>query len=438
MKKKSWWLVKILSPIAVAGGCLSIIPFTTSCSFMYHDLKHIAPYLHEIVYDDYREDVKYETIDDSEAFGCSSVRLGNYYGRNFDYVYNDTPEFVVRVKANKQLHRHESIAIATHFGLREKKLLNGQYHKQLELVPNLTMDGINDAGVICSSNVVSMEPNKEVLTAETKPGEGKKKLHALFIPRYVLDNASSAEDAVNKLTNDVNIFGNLKKEMNLHIMIADKTKTYVVEFFKKKDSNHNHFDVVAEEKSDNWNNPTSIMTNHYLNTDQATFTNEEKFGNERLELLKKHYPQTQDQYNNFGFDDMVALMRNVQFSKAYRIHTDPSEKATSQIPMGKTGYDLELSEWYSEKVKQKDIATWEESKTPSQQSDFWQDLFVGFDQLKEDFAEKVREEANPSYWITTHNTTYHWDWEKNEGLLSVIVQEQYEHHYDYHIKINAN
>lgn len=385
---------------------------------MYHDLKHIAPYLHEIVYDDYRKDTEYETTKEAEAFGCSSVRCGDYYGRNFDYVYNDTPEFVVRVKANEKLQRHESIGIATHFGLREKKLLNGQYHKQLELVPNLTLDGINDAGVICSTNVVSMEPNQveiagQKVIPETNPG--KEDLHVLFIPRFVLDNANSVDDAVNKLK-QMNIMGNLNNEMNIHTMIADKNKTVVVEFFHLKGSNHNHFDVVEQTKV----GKEAIMTNHYLNNGD-NFVNDEKFGNERLAILQKGY----DSYSpNPTFDGMVDLMKTVKFSKAYQ---EGKEKQPMQ-PSDDLD-KLNTREWYSEKVKQTEIANYDESSAK------WQEIFAKMAQLKIDYQHKIREEAKHDFWITTHNTTYHWDWTNNDGLLSVIVQEQYNHNYQYHIKI---
>ena len=211
MKKKNKKLSKIIAPVALAAGCLATLP-ATSCG-MHSSVKHIAPYLHEITYDDYTYDKDFVTTKEAEAFGCSSVRNGNFYGRNFDYVFNDTPEFVVRVKANKKKNRHASIGIATHFGLRESKLLKGEYKKQLELVPNITLDGINDAGVICSHNVVSMEHGD--IGEGTNPGA--EKLHMLFIPRFVLDNASSVDEAV-KLIKERNIVGNLGGKHYLHIM----------------------------------------------------------------------------------------------------------------------------------------------------------------------------------------------------------------------------
>ncbi|MCQ2957136.1 MAG: linear amide C-N hydrolase [Mycoplasmoidaceae bacterium] len=249
MKKKSHKLSKIITPAALAAGCLATLP-ATSCSSMHSNIVHRAKYLHEITFDDYIYDSNFVTTKEAKGFGCSSVRNGNYYGRNFDYVFNDVPEFVVRVKANKEKKRHASIGIATHFGLHEEKLLKGEYQDQIDLIPNITLDGINDAGLICSHNVVSMEPNEvegHKYDPQTNPeNKEAKQLHMLFVPRYVLDNAATVEEAINLLTdNNVNIMGNLNGEHNLHIMIADATRTCIVEFFHKKESaDHNHFDVV--------------------------------------------------------------------------------------------------------------------------------------------------------------------------------------------------
>lgn len=327
MKKNSKKLSKIIAPVALAAGCLATLP-ATSCG-MHSSVKHIAPYLHEITYDDYTYDKDFITTQSAEAFGCSSVRRGNFYGRNFDYVFNDTPEFIVRVKENKKKNRHASIGMATHFGLRETKLLNGDYKKQLELVPNITLDGINDAGVICSHNVVSMEPdnvNGKQIKAETQPDNPNAfQLHQLFVPRYVLDNADSVDKAIELLTSkDLNIKGDLGGTHHLHIMIADKNKTVVVEFFDN--NNLGHFQVVVDEKKEDatgegYNLP--IMTNFYVNNgNNQYFTNDNKIGVERYAILKDGYTKVN------SFADMESLMKKVMYSISYLYVHNP-------VPLGK-------------------------------------------------------------------------------------------------------
>lgn len=419
MKKNGKKLAKIIAPVALAGGCLATMP-TTGCSntSMYYNVHKKADYLYEITYDDYRYDADYETIEEAEAFGCSSVRRGQYYGRNFDYVYNDTPEFIVHVKEDKRKKRHASLAVATHFGLREEKMAAGKYDKQLELIPNLTMDGINDQGVICSSNVVSMEPNEgETITPETRPNEGLRKLHVLFIPRFVLDNANSAADAVEKLKT-VNIFGDLDKKMYIHTMIADKDSTYVVEFYHDKNSPHQHFDVIAREKG--INTTDAIMTNCYVNLDDehTSWVNDEKFGNERLAILKDGYNTVE------SFGDMVNLMQRVKFSIAYQEGHNP---VPINIQSGQQTGDL-TSEWYSEFIKQS-ICEQYFSQDPAIKKQ-WEKAKAALESLKERWETKDRKLHDHDIWHTTHNSTY----DLENSHLCVYVQENYGRPFDFYLK----
>lgn len=419
MKKNSKKLSKIIAPLALAGGCLATVP-AASCGKMYTEVKHIAPYLHEITFDDYRYDSDFVTTESAEAFGCSSVRKGNYYGRNFDYVYNDTPEFVVRVKQNKSKNRHASIGMATHFGLRETKLLNGDYDKQLELVPNITLDGINDAGVICSHNVVSMEPDAGT-TPETQPNNPNAfQLHQLFVPRYILDNADSVDEAIQLLqSTNLNIKGNLGGSHHLHIMIADKNKTVVVEFFDRSGSGH--FEVVVDEKKENGGGKEyglPIMTNFYVNNgNNQYFTNDNKIGVERYEILKNGYRDVN------SFADMEALMKKVMYSISYLYVHNP-------VPLGKDWGDEGegdlTSEWYSESFLQSVIESFTnlgslkpyEKKYENLKKDYWITRMMDF-----------RNPSNPTFWQTTHNSTY--DMENKH--LRIVVQEQYEVYFDYYL-----
>ncbi|MBQ0045822.1 MAG: hypothetical protein KBS35_02945 [Mycoplasma sp.] len=403
MKKNTKKISKIIAPVALTAGCLATLP-ATSCG-MHSSVKHIAPYLHEITYDDYTYDKDFVTTESAEAFGCSSVRNGNFYGRNFDYVFNDTPEFVVRVKANKKKNRHASIGIATHFGLRESKLLKGEYKKQLELVPNITLDGINDAGVICSHNVVSMEPGE--IGEGTNPGA--EKLHMLFIPRFVLDNASSAQDAVDKLATR-NIVGNLSGSHYLHIMIADAKETHVVEFF---DTDHDgKFNVVDQIKDKGH----EIMTNYYVNNN-GDFDNYKKLGDERYEILKANYSM------GSSFSGMETLMKKVMYSNAYRFNHDTDKMR------GNDGQKTELnlsSEWYSESIDYDHL--YDPTFDPSDPT-----VVDKYNRLKQDYWNSrlldYRNPPEPKFWQTTHNSTY--DMENKH--LRVVVQEQYEVYYDYYL-----
>lgn len=355
---------------------LMIIIFITGCTKkekgLYYDLNKLNKYLYEITYNDYKYDTNLETITNVEDFGCSSVKNGNYYGRNFDFIYNDVPEFIVRVNANK--NRHASIGVTNVSSIKSYDNLTENQPKILELLPNFTLDGINDNGVICSINVV---PKEDVIPVTGTNPNGEN-LHMGLIVRYVLDNADSADNAI-ELLKGRNIYGDLGEHYNLHIMIADKDKTYVVEFIDNK--------LVAQEKKDN----EQIMTNFYVNLNYLT---ENSAGVERYNILKENY----DEGNTF--EGMWKLLQRVKYSQAY----------------------LFDNTWYSEFLTQSQLSSMgpEGIKTN-----------VEFNELKQNYwisrTYNYRNPSNSSYWFTTHNSTY----DINKIKLRVTIQEDYNNYYEY-------
>lgn len=337
--------------------------------------QQIAPYLYEISYNDYQFDENQTTLDTMEAFGCSSARNGNFYSRNFDFIFDDTPEFVVRMNAKEG--RHASIGVALHRGLREANMQAGEYKEQLKLIPNFTLDGINDAGVIISDNVVSQKDVKP-LTGTNPSGE---KLHAGFVPRMVLNEADSADEAI-ELIKSRNIYGEAVSGMYLHYMIADANKTYVVELIDNK--------VVVEEKTGD----QQIMTNFYVNMPEIS---ENAAGVERYNILKENYASMN------SMEGISTAFEKVRFSNAYRYSTEPL--------------------WLSE-VMPKSIANTTDLITIAEMTN-------RFDNLRADYWNAItndtRNPANPAFWHTTHNSTY----DISKKLLRLTVQEDYAHHYDF-------
>ncbi len=352
---------------------------TIADSKMYTAPKQIAPYLYEMTFNDYVVDEENTTTNAMEAFGCSSVRNGNFYGRNFDYIFNDSPEFVVHMKANG--NRHASLGIATHFGMRETALLEGKYDKQFELVPNFTLDGINDAGVIASINVV---PGKDDMTELTGTNPEGEPLHAGFAVRYILDNANSADEAV-ELLQSRNMYGSAVSGLYLHIMIADPNKTYVVEFIDNK--------LVAEEKTGD----DQIMTNFYVNLPELT---EHASGVERYQILKENYNEGNSVVG------MRSLMARVKYSNAYNYSNN--------------------IEWYSESIPQSVL------KNPN--SPEFAEYLKKFDNIRKDYwnyiTNDVRNPANPTFWHTTHNSVY----DIENRTLRVTVQENYSDYFDFSLE----
>lgn len=367
MKKRNLLIFLLIMVCLIISGCRK----NKNEDYIYNNFKKVDDYLYEIHYKDYIYDENLETITNIEEFGCSSVKNGDFYGRNFDFIFSDVPEFVIKVDKNK--NRHASIGVSNLSGIHKGDDIENKYKHKLELLPNFTLDGINDSGVISSINVVPKEDTAPI-TGTNPSGE---KLNTAFIVRYILDNADSADHAI-ELLKEKNIYGDMGEHYNLHVMIADKDKTYVVEFIDNK--------MVAEEKKGN----EQIMTNFYVNLEELT---ENSAGVERYQILKGNY----DEGNTF--EGMWNLMQKVKYSKAYLLD----------------------SKWYSEFVPQsalKDKTKLNELKDSSK------DLLINY-WVARTYDERTP--ANQSYWFTTHNSVYDIKVKK----LRVTIQENYNKYYEY-------
>ena len=185
---------------------LSLLSLTSCGKTYYTSAKQIAPFLHEITYSDYAEDTNYETTkfeEDALDFGCTSIRNGKIYGRNYDYYYTDSPSFLVKIKRNKD--RFQSIGIANSLSLTdgvvaEMEKENKNQH-DLSIVPNFTLDGINENGVVANMNVVDYEDGG-IPEGEYTTNPGAPKLY-LYFSAFVMSSSS-----LSILTQYFHSFGN--------------------------------------------------------------------------------------------------------------------------------------------------------------------------------------------------------------------------------------
>lgn len=345
---------------------------------IYYNLKKKAKYLYEITYNDYRDDTYFETLDYDFTFGCSCVKNKNFFGRNFDFFFNDIPEFIVKVK--RKNNRLASIGVAINGKLREKGMNKLVYDEELEIIPNATMDGINECGVVSAINVVPGNDVPELIGTNPEA----KDLHVAFIPRFVLDNATSASKAI-KLLKNRNIITTPNVGNNIHVIISDTEKTYIVEFIGNK--------MIVQEKRGR----EQIMTNYFCNLKGLT---EHSHGVERAEILKEHYTEGNT------FIGMRKLLQKVKFSNVYRFNNK--------------------KEYYSEFATQ--------SQIKNKKSEEWNELLKLFDEAKKNYwisrAEDKRYPSNISNWFTTHNSTY--DIERK--ILRISVQENYRKYFDFYIE----
>ena len=148
---------------------------------------------------------------------CTSCRIGNFVGRNFDWAYDDVEECVMRVPAAEG--RLASIGVASRFFPKALQDVLGVE----EFLPELTMDGINEKGVAINVNVVPAGDNGETTGTNEASDE---RLCAGFAVRTVLDNATSAAHAV-EILKSKDIYS--IKGLEFHWMISDAEESYIVE-----------------------------------------------------------------------------------------------------------------------------------------------------------------------------------------------------------------
>lgn len=327
--------------------------------------------------------------------GCSSIRKGNLYGRNYDWFYNNQLECIVRCKGHPQ--RHASMGIAKiNLEITPESIESGKYNEAYEIMPFHTLDGKNDAGVVCSINVCP--PGDKGYTIGTNPD--KPDLCAHMIPRYVLDYADNARHGV-ELLNNVNIYGLYSDTIQeeIHAKIADKNSTYIVEFINNKI----HVMSDQDDEFDNLPNDAAIMTNFHL-TDfngeiitgfdveggikpEDTTLEPHANGLERYKILLDGQNSITDE------NSMFELMKSIRYTNAYDDSQNPywySELA------GKYG-DLGELTIYDNKEKYQ----WAK------------------DYFKSMYEHRTREKGDT--WQTVHTSIYNFD--KDDIGVTVYIQE---------------
>lgn len=344
----------------------------------YKYLGQIAPYLYEIVFDEYEFDKDRLTVKDYTP-SCSVVRNGNFIGRNFDFYFDNTPEFIVRMNAKEG--RYASIGVAQNSLFKEEDLISNKANKDyFKLIPNMMMDGINEKGVFVCNNMVS---NEGTINQGTNPG--KEELGVWFIIRKILDNAASADEAI-ELMRSYNLVGDLYNKENLHYLIADANKTYIAEIIDSK--------LVIQEKTSD----EQIMTNFLCNQEEMI---NYPAGIERYNILKANYQTAST------FKGMQDLLYTTRFSLSFNPNVDPI--------------------WISDAG----LFSYQEMQDPdiiaSYKSLLETEYYPGFTY---DFNNNIRnDDIVEAWWITKHNSTY----DIQNRSFSIFVQENYEQSFNFKI-----
>ena len=258
----------------------------------------------------------FETKKDPTAEGCSSIRNGNFYGRNYDWNFDDGASFYFRTP--KRLMENGKNSFASHgvaggiADLTQTAIDSKTYDETLlQYIPFRVLDGINECGVVTSLNVTPLEPDIKGKTTETTPDvEVRDTMCAQMLTRYILDNFATSKEAAEYIRDYISVF--IPKSMHegsheLHILIADENDTYLLEFVQNKN-------IVKKLV----NGENSWITNFYI--DGVTFNSD---GSVYTPATK---PQGKSLINDFGITPNAAGLERYNIINA--------AKATSNTKAG--------------------------------------------------------------------------------------------------------
>ena len=299
-------MLKGLKTFAAVLGCALLLPAVMADAADYTKPVKVQDYLYETtctnIDDKEGEDFAAKNIKNAVKAGCSSVRNGNFHGRNYDWNYDDTNEYVVHVPAEGG--RHASVGVATVVSGEEVMTDSHMKVEQLlAFLPYLTVDGINDAHVAVNANIAASDYGP---TTGTNPG--KPRLSGVRIVRLILDRASSVEEAI-KLLQEYDVY--MPQAFDIHYMISDPKETAVVEFI------NNEMKVDRNAR---------VMTNYYVT---LPYLQPNAMGVERANILKVHYQEGNTR------DGMIKLMDRARTGRLFSqdaVHLWVSEFSGSVLP----------------------------------------------------------------------------------------------------------
>lgn len=264
-------------------------------------IEKLSDYLYMTEFSDHNYDYAEKIAERQMPIGgCSAIVKDNLIGRNYDWNYDNRVSFIVKTPAKNG--RYASIGIASGPSDLTPSLVDLGYFREGYLeIPFLMLDGVNSQDLFAEINVVPSGDKGK--TTGTHPG--KPDLFAPLAIRYILDYASSIDEAITILE-DHNVFASDNDEY--HFLLKQGADVVEIEFVD------NQLVVV-----DSFLNDKPIVTNFHLygydGTKQTLDLHAQ--GVERYAILRNAYSAIDDA------DDMADVMESVFFTKAYLETTSP-------------------------------------------------------------------------------------------------------------------
>ena len=249
--------------------------------------------------------------------GCSSMRSGNFFGRNFDWYYNHDTAFVIHTPRLKG--RYASLGMAgCNPALSMSTVDSGSWVEAYKIFPFFLLDGINEWGVFVNDNVVPGQDMETHTTGTTPLKKKKGDLCMNMIVRFILDNYKTAREAVEDIRDHWSVFSadsELLGDYEVHFTVGDYNETFILEFF------NNEVKILPVNMD---GSKLAIMTNFFLNNvnlinGKVGDVGENLSGVTPFGSGIERYNILVDAFENAGLskDNMMEAMKSVWYSNAY-------------------------------------------------------------------------------------------------------------------------
>lgn len=183
--------------------------------------------------------------------GCSSLKYGNNYGRNFDWEYDEDVDVVIKTSKKKcNGVKYDTLGVAHLFNFTKEYIDKRPGSELFDILPFCIVDGINSNGLYINTNVVSRYDNPG--PTYVKPGAFTQQTPMSAVCREILDFCGDVNEALDRLDKMTIAINNslIESGQELHWLIGDKSGACVV-----VEIVNNQLVVVNK----------TFMTNFYLN-----------------------------------------------------------------------------------------------------------------------------------------------------------------------------
>lgn len=298
----------------------------------YESIRKIEDYLYEVWYDglDYKYAEEYFNSRAPITVGnCSAIKVNGLAGRKYDWIDNYEAVFVVHTPAKSDKYAVLGVAGSLK-DLTVDFVGTGAYSDAYKILPFYLQDGFNEKQLHVEMNVVPAKSNTRTIPVVEK----QESVCSIALVRYILENFDTVDNAVNYITNYVEIFmpqSLIDMGYEVHYLISDPTKTVVLEIIDNQikivDSNiSTNFHLFGTSIQNEVYTPVTAKNGLFPSTQGV-----EQYGSglERYNVLKQ--AQIED------IDDMRETLRVLDYSNAYTLPADTNFWYTEFVGLGSDG-----------------------------------------------------------------------------------------------------